>query len=247
LQALALLPVVVKVRKILVMSGKGGVGKTTVAVNLAVRLADKHRVGLLDIDLHGPNVPRMLSLEGEKLVQKEGKLVPVKYNKNLEVVSIGFLLESRDKPVIWRGPLKHKLINQFLNDVKWGDNDFFVVDLPPGTGDEAISIAQLIPKPVEAILVSTPQEVSLLDVRKAIEFSRELGLKIVGIIENMSGEIFGSGKVEELAKEKGVRFLGAIGLNKEISRCGDKGKPFVNETNSKEFSEIIKKIEKVND
>ena len=232
-------------RKIFVMSGKGGVGKTTVAVNLAVKLSKRHKVGLLDIDIHGPNVPKMLGLDGQKLKYEKEKMVPVKYNDNLEVVSMGFMLESEDNPVIWRGPLKHKLITQFLNDVEWGDNDFLIVDLPPGTGDEVISIAQLIEKPAEAVIVSTPQEVSLLDVRKCIEFARQLEIKIDGIIENMSGEVFGSGNVEKLAEEKGITFLGSLPMDKLVAQSGDSGKPFVTELESKEFSEIVEKIENI--
>ena len=234
-------------RRILVMSGKGGVGKTTVAVNLAVKLSEKHKVGLLDIDIHGPNVPKMLGLEGKKLEQENEKIKPVKYNNNLEVMSIGFMLEDKHSPVIWRGPLKHKLVNQFLNDVEWGDLDYFIVDLPPGTGDEVISIAQLVPKPVETVIVSTPQEVALLDVIKAVNFAKQLGIKIDGVIENMSGEVFGTGNVEKVTKEENLLFLGKVPMHKKISQSGDTGKPFVNDEELKEFARIVEKIEKIKD
>ncbi len=232
-------------RRILVMSGKGGVGKTTVAVNLAVKLSEKYKVGLLDIDIHGPNVPKMLGLEGKTLEEKDGKIKPVNYNNNLKVVSVGFMLKEQSIPIIWRGPLKHKLVSQFLNDVEWGDLDYFIVDLPPGTGDEVISITQLITKPAEAVIVSTPQEVALLDVRKAINFARRLGLEIDGVIENMTSEVFGTGNVEKVAEEEGIPFLGKIPLHKKISQSGDSGKPFVNDKEFKEFAEIVEKIEKI--
>ena len=234
-------------RKILVMSGKGGVGKTTVAVNLAVKLSEKYKVGLMDVDFHGPNVPKMLGLEGKSVeASEEGKIIPVNYNDNLKVVSISFLLEDKDSPVIWRGALKHKVVNQFLNDVQWGELDYLIIDMPPGTGDEVISMAQLIEKPAEALLVSTPQEVSLMDVKKAARFSKQLGLNIIGVIENMSGEIFGTGKVEKTAEEEQIPFLGKISLSSEVSKASDEGKPFIEENSksSKELNQIIQKIEK---
>ncbi len=231
-------------RKILVMSGKGGVGKTTVAVNLAVKLSEKFKVGLLDIDFHGPNVPKMLGLEGKNVESEDEKIQPVQYNDNLKVLSISFLLENKDSPVIWRGPLKHKVVHQFLNDVKWGDLDFLIIDMPPGTGDEIISTAQLIEKPAEALLVSTPQEVSLMDVKKAIRFSKQLGINVIGVIENMSGEIFGTGKVEKTAQEEKIQFLGKLGLSSDVSKASDEGKPFIlkESSSSEEFEKIIQKV-----
>jgi len=226
------------------MSGKGGVGKTTVAVNLAVKLSKEFKVGLLDIDFHGPNVPKMLGLEGRNVESEDEKIIPIKYNNNLKVLSISFLLENKDSPVIWRGALKHKVVHQFLNDVKWGELDYLIIDMPPGTGDEVISMAQLIEKPAETILVSTPQEVSLMDVKKTINFSKQLGIKIIGVIENMSGEIFGTGKVEKEVQEQNIPFLGKISLSKVISQASDKGKPFIltQGDSTEEFNKIIKKI-----
>ena len=229
-------------RNILVMSGKGGVGKTTVAVNLAVKLSEKHKVGLLDIDIHGPNVPKMLGMEGEQIRGENGRLFPAAYSPSLKVMSIGFMLKDRDSPVIWRGPLKHKAISQFINDVEWGELDYFIIDLPPGTGDESMSIVELIPK-AEAVIVSTPQEVALLDVKKALGLAKRMGVKIIGIIENMSGDIFGTGNVEKLAREEGIPLLGKIPLESRISQAGDSGKPFVLSGNSSSFSGIAEKIE----
>ncbi len=228
-------------RKILVMSGKGGVGKTTVAVNLAVKLSEKNKVGLLDIDIHGPNVPKMLGLEGTEIRGENGKMLPAEYSPSLKAISIGFMLKDQNAPVIWRGPLKHKAITQFVNDVEWGDLDYFVVDLPPGTGDESMSIAELIPE-AEAVIVSTPQEVALLDVRKTIGFARKLNIRIIGLIENMSGGVFGTGKVEKLAKEEGIPFLGTIPLDGSIARASDSGKPFVLSGADGGFGKIAEKI-----
>ncbi len=223
------------------MSGKGGVGKTTVAVNLSVALSKKYKVGLLDVDIHGPNVPKMLGLGGKTLQYANGRIMPVSYNKNLDVVSMAFLLEREDTPIVWRGPLKHKAIAQFLNDVEWEKRDFLVVDLPPGTGDEAISIAQLVKKPAEAIIVSTPQEVALLDVKKCIGFARSLNVKVLGLIENMSGDIFGSGNVKKVADNMHIPFLGSIPMDRKIAISGDTGKPIA-EGGKGEFSKIVERV-----
>lgn len=230
--------------KILVLSGKGGVGKTTVAVNLAVALSKNKKTGLLDVDIHGPNVPKMLNLEGNRLEVKDDKLLPVKVNKNLYVISIAFLLEKENSAVIWRGPMKHKMIKRFVEDVEWGDLDYLIVDLPPGTGDEAISVSQLLSDITGAVIVATPQQVALMDIKKAIDFARSLNIPIIGLVENMAGDIFGGGSVRELADSEGINFLGTLKLDKEIARSGDSGKPFVmnNSEPSKEFNEITKKI-----
>ncbi len=223
--------------KILVMSGKGGVGKTTVAVNLAYAFSEKgFKVGLLDVDIHGPNIPKMLNLEDKKLIVKDKRMIPVQYNDRIKVISFGFLLEKSDA-VIWRGPMKHNLIKQFLQEVEWGDLDFLLIDFPPGTGDEAISISQLLKDITGSIIVSTPQEVALLDAVKAIDFSEKTEIPVLGLIENMSGEVFGKGRVEDTAKEKGIEFLGRIKLNPEIRKSGDIGIPFIS-SNPEYFDHI---------
>ena len=173
---------------ILVLSGKGGVGKSTVAVNIATQIASiGKRVGLLDIDIHGPSIPDMFGLGGQKILSYGSSLVPVKFTENLKIISIGFLLGNKRDAVIWRGPLKYQVIRQFIADVEWGDLDYLIVDSPPGTGDEPLSIAQLVGKNTGAIVVTTPQRVSIDDVRKSIQFCRKLELNILGVIENISG------------------------------------------------------------
>jgi ATP-binding protein involved in chromosome partitioning len=223
---------------ILVLSGKGGVGKTTVSVNLAMALASHgHATGLLDLDIHGPNVAKMLGLEGQVLPVLGNHLHPVRVTGNLRVVSMAFLLSDRSAPVIWRGPLKMQAIRQFLTEVEWGTLEYMVVDLPPGTGDEALSIAQLAPNLRGAVIVTTPQQVSTLDAGKAISFVRKMEMPMLGIIENMSGfvcpkcgektDLFGSGGGEQLAREAGVPFLGSIPLDPAVVRSGDEGRPFI--------------------
>ena len=216
-------------RTIMVMSGKGGVGKSTVAANLAMSLArEGYSVGILDGDIHGPNIPKILGVENRKLfADEEGSIVPVAAHANLKVISVGYLLDNQDTPVIWRGPMKHTVMNQFIKDVNWGELDYLVVDLPPGTGDEPLSIAQII-KGAEgieapyAIVVTTPQDVALLDSRKSVEFAKALELNLLGIIENMSGfacphcgekiDLFKIGGGERAALELQVPFLGAVPL-----------------------------------
>lgn len=223
---------------ILVLSGKGGVGKTTVAVNLAFSLASHGKtVGLLDLDIHGPNVPKMVGVEGQKLMVSGNKILPVEVTGNLSVVSMEFLLPDAETPVIWRGPMKMAAIQQFLEDVDWGALDYLVVDLPPGTGDEALSIAQLAPNVEGAVIVTTPQEVSTMDSRKAVKFVEKLGYPVLGIIENMSGlicpecgteiDIFGKGGGKKAAEELKVPFLGAIPIDVEMRKAGDEGRPFI--------------------
>jgi len=248
-----------KVRhKIAVMSGKGGVGKSTVAANLSLSLQLKgQRVGLLDADIHGPTIPKMLGIEDVKLGVMGGGIAPAMVPSGLKVVSMGFLLQDRDTPVIWRGPMKMGAISQFLGEVAWGELDFLVVDLPPGTGDEPLSIAQLIPAMDGSLIVTTPQEVALTSVRKCINFSKTLGIPVLGIIENMSGfvcphcgkkiEVFGSGGGEAAARELSVPFLGRIPLEPEIVRSGESGTPFVlNEEKSPsvvaDFDSIVSKL-----
>ncbi len=223
---------------ILVLSGKGGVGKSTVAVNLSFALsAHGYSVGLLDLDIHGPNIPKMLGLEGHHLTTLGKMIQPVRVTGNLAVVSMAFLLPDRSTPVIWRGPMKMSAISQFLSEVDWGHLDFLVVDLPPGTGDEALSIVQLAPNVRGAVIVTTPQEVATMDAMKAVKFVEQLSVPVVGIVENMSGlvcphckqeiDLFGKGGGESIAKELGVPFLGSIPLDPEMRKAGDEGKPFI--------------------
>lgn len=243
--------------KVIVLSGKGGVGKSTVATNIAVAISMKgQKVGLMDVDIHGPSIPKMLGLEGNTLRGTETGLAPIVYNDNLRVMSIGFILRSQNDAVIWRAPLKHKLIRDFLTDVKWGYLDYLIVDSPPGTGDEPMSVVQLIENADGAVIVTTPQDISLIDVRKAITFCRHVNLPVLGVVENMSGficpncgktiNIFKVGGGEEMAKEMGVPFLGRIPFEPGIVEAGDSGKPFLqynpgSET-AKAFDGIIKPL-----
>jgi ATP-binding protein involved in chromosome partitioning len=223
--------------KLLVMSGKGGVGKSSVAVYLAVSLAGKgYRVGLMDVDLHGPSVPRLLGLKGTlRPSVREGKAVPAHFLPNLEVISIESLLgENKDVATIWRGPLKIGVIRQFISDIDWSDLDYLVIDSPPGTGDEPLTVAQTIPD-AKAIVVTTPQEISLADVRKSIDFCRQVRMEMLGIVENMSGlrcphcdkeiDLFGSGGGELLAQREMIPLLGKLPLDGQVVRDGDAGRP----------------------
>ncbi len=223
---------------LIVLSGKGGVGKTTFAVNLAYGLSKKNfRVGLIDADIHGPNTAKMLGIEDEKLFSNGKMIEPIRVAENLKVVSMAFLSQDRDQPVIWRGPLKMVVLKQFLSDVAWGDIDYLVVDSPPGTGDEPLSVCQLIKKVDGAIIVTTPQDVAILDSRKSVMFTRQLNVPVLGIVENMSGfvcphcgkpiDLFGTGGGEKAAKEMGVPFLGRFPIDPELVKSGDMGKPFI--------------------
>ncbi len=221
--------------KLLVFSGKGGVGKSSVAVNLAVDLQQKgYRVGLLDVDVHGPSVPTLLGLERKQAGATEGAMIPVMY-KNLKVISIGFLMEDPDSPVIWRGPLKMGVIKQFLEDVHWGELDFLIIDAPPGTGDEPLSVAQLVTD-AKAVVVTTPQKVSTADVRKSINFCHKVNMPILGVVENMSGmilpngekmDIFGAGGGKSMAAQMNVPFITELPIDPEAAKHADLGKPFV--------------------
>ncbi len=224
--------------QVVVLSGKGGVGKSTVAVNLATSLAlAGKRVGLLDIDIHGPSIPKTLNLEGKTLQVVGDAILPLEMTENLKVMSIGFMLRGNDDAVIWRGPRKYQMIKQFLKDVKWGNLDFLVIDCPPGTGDEPLAIVQLLECADGALIVTTPQEIALADVRKSISFCRTLDLPILGVVENMSGfvcpkcgeriDIFKSGGGEQMAKQMRVRFLGRIPIDPRVVDACDSGRPFM--------------------
>ncbi|MBW2100147.1 MAG: Mrp/NBP35 family ATP-binding protein [Deltaproteobacteria bacterium] len=222
--------------KFIVMSGKGGVGKTSVSVNLSIALAKKgFKVGIMDVDIHGPDVPRMLGLEGMLGMTESQKLEPISYSDNLKAVSIESISQNKDDAIIWRGPIKHSVIQQFIGDVNWGELDYLIVDCPPGTGDEPLSIAQTI-SDAKAIIVTTPQEVALADVRKSINFCKTVKMDIFGLIENMSGfqcphcgkmvDLFGSGGGQKTAMAMGINFLGKIPFDTNMVSCGDAGTSF---------------------
>lgn len=219
---------------IVVLSGKGGVGKSTVSTNLALTLAQQgNKVGLLDSDIHGPTIPTMLGLSGRRITQSADGLKPIKATENLQVLSMGFLIENQDDAIIWRGPMKMGAIKQLIGDFNWGALDYLIIDLPPGTGDEPLSIAQIIPKITGAIIVTTPQDVALVSVRKSITFVNKIKIPIIGIIENMSGftcphcrkkiDIFKSGGGKKAADEFNLSFLGSIPLDPTIVETGDTG------------------------
>ena len=224
--------------RILVLSGKGGVGKSTIATNLAFGLTRaKKTVGLLDVDIHGPSVPKLLGLDRSAVVVKGDTILPVSVGKSLKVMSTGFLLPEGDVAVIWRGPRKYGLIQQFLADVKWGDLDVLVVDCPPGTGDEPLGIAQMLGRVDGAVIVTTPQDLAIVDVRRCVTFCRRLGIPVLGVVENMSGfvcprcgetiDIFKRGGGERMAQEMGIQMLGKIPVDAEIVRSCDSGKPYL--------------------
>ena len=224
--------------QILVLSGKGGVGKSSIAANLAVWLSmqDK-KVGLLDIDIHGPSIPKLLNLEGRKLQGRADRIEPVSYNDMLKVISIGFLIQDEKAAVIWRGPMKHNIIKQFVSDVFWGNLDYLIVDCPPGTGDEPLSIVHLLGKVDGAVVVTTPQQLAVTDVKKCITFCQHLNLPLLGIIENMRGfvcphcnkrtDIFGGDGGRQMARDFDVPFLGSIPIDSKMVPAADLGKPFI--------------------
>jgi ATP-binding protein involved in chromosome partitioning len=236
--------------KFLVLSGKGGVGKSTIAVNLAVWLSMQGKnVGLLDIDIHGPSIPKLLNLE-HKGIQAEGdKIKPICYSDTLKIMSIGFLLPDETNAVIWRGPMKHSLIKQFVKDVCWGELDYLIVDCPPGTGDEPLSIVQLLENADGAVIVTTPQQIAIIDVKKCITFCKQLNLPVLGVIENMSGlicphchhriDIFKAGGGKQMAKDFDVPFLGSIPIDATMVSACDLGQPFLSSNNQSPAAQAL--------
>ena len=246
--------------KFMVMSGKGGVGKTSTSVNLAMALAQKgFKVGIMDVDMHGPDIPRMLGLEGMLDLSENQKLSPLRYSENLSAVSIESLTQNKDDAIIWRGPIKYSAIRQFIADVEWGDIDYLIIDSPPGTGDEPLTIAQVI-SDAKAIIVTTPQEVALADVRKSINFCKTVKMEIFGLIENMSGfacphcgelvDLFGSGGGEKTAVAMGVNFLGKIPFDQNVVACGDAGisyqEKYADSPVTKVFEDITERMSRLN-
>ncbi len=247
--------------KIAIISGKGGVGKSTVTANLAMAFAingHKNKVGVLDADIHGPCIPKMLGLKGQALIGGPGGLLfPVTGQLGIRVVSMDFLLPNDEAPVIWRGPLKMRALQQFLSEVTWGELDYLFIDLPPGTGDESLSVMQLIPDMDGVVIVTIPSDVSQAVVRKAVTFAKQMGVPIIGIVENMSGfvcpdcgakvNIFRVGGGKKIAEDMSVPFLGSIPIDPNICVDSDNGVPFVagNKTSptTEAFAEIVRKIE----
>jgi len=239
--------------KVIVLSGKGGVGKSSVAANLAMGLAlQGKKVGLLDIDVHGPSIPAMFGLIGSPPQGDDNSILPIEYHQNLKLISMGFFLPSRDEAIIWRGPMKHTLIMQFLRDVDWGELDYLIIDSPPGTGDEPISIASLIGKDLKAVVVTTPQELSIEDVRKSITFCRKVSMSILGVVENMSGfvcphcsesvDIFKTGGGEKMANALGIPFLGRIPVDPKMVISCDTGIPFIHQHPDSPAAEAINEV-----
>jgi len=239
--------------KILVLSNKGGVGKSSVSVNTAVSLSlSGKKTGLLDADIHGPSVAKLLGFEGEKLISSTGGFLPFRVKANLHAVSMASVMENADTPVIWRGPLKMSVLRQFLAEVAWGDLDFMIIDSPPGTGDEPLSICQLTGKLDGAIIVTTPQDVALLDSRKCVKFLEQLKVPVIGILENMSGftcphcgkqsNPFKTGGGEISARELGVPFLGKLPLDTRIMEASDSGTAFIEKYPEDASSDVINRI-----
>jgi len=238
--------------KIIVMSGKGGVGKTSVSVNLSIALANKgFKVGILDVDIHGPDIPRMLGITGTLELNENQKLKPISVSENLSAVSIESLTNNKDDAIIWRGPMKHSAIKQFVEDVEWGNLDFLIIDSPPGTGDEPLTVAQLI-KDARSIIVTTPQEIALADVRKSINFCKTVQMEIFGLIENMSNflcphcnkaiDLFGQGGGEKTAKAFNLLFLGKVPFDSNMTVCSDSGTSFQNKFKNSEVSKTFMNI-----
>jgi ATP-binding protein involved in chromosome partitioning len=243
--------------KIVVLSGKGGVGKSTISSNLAEFLLKKgKKVGILDSDIHGPSIPKILGVEENRPGAHEKGILPVQTKEGLKIMSMAFLLPDKDAPVIWRGPMKMGALKQLLGGVIWGNLDYLIVDLPPGTGDEALSIAQLIPNITGVIIVTTPQDVALVSVRKSINFVKKMNIKILGVVENMSGficphcgekvDIFKTGGGKKAAEDFNIPYLGSIPLNPEIVEIGDnKEKVSIKDKNTIEsYEKFVENVEK---
>ena len=246
--------------KILVMSGKGGVGKSSVAVNIAMALAmDGKTVGLLDIDLHGPSIPTMFGLKDGRINVENNKFQPITFGA-LKIMSVGFFLQESDDAIIWRGPIKHGMIQQFFKDVDWGTLDYLVIDSPPGTGDELLSLINTVEDLTGAVLVTTPQEVAAADVRKSVNFCEKARIKVLGIVENMSGfvcphcgkvtEIFkAAGAGKQIAEKFNLKLLGKIPLDPAVGDSGDCGLPLVyahsESPTAKEFESVTRQIEDI--
>lgn len=240
--------------RIMVLSGKGGVGKSTIAFSLAAYLANKGmKTGLLDVDIHGPSIPGFIENNQTKLDVLNHRLIPMEPYPNLKVVSIGYLLDSKSDAVIWRGPLKYNMIKSFLSDVEWGELDYLIIDSPPGTGDESLTVCQMIGEGTGAVMVTTPQQLSVADVRRAVSFCRQLSTPIIGVVENMSGlicpkcgekiNLFKSGGGEELAKEMGVPFLGALPIKPEIVEAAEEKRLFQHKFTDPEIVSFFEKVE----
>lgn len=246
--------------KIMVMSGKGGVGKSSVAAYLSVALANRgHRVGLMDVDLHGPSIPRMLGMKGNVQPSSDAnKILPVQHLPNLEVMSIEALTQNKDAATIWRGPLKGAAIRQFIADIEWRDLDFMVIDSPPGTGDEPLTVVQSIPEAL-ALIVTTPQEVSLADVRKSINFCRQVKMKILGLVQNMSGltcphcgeiiDLFKNHGGQRTAEKENITFLGSLPIEPAVVQNGDAGNLGLLKDDkvpyTQAFAEMVTKVEEL--
>ncbi|UCH89975.1 MAG: Mrp/NBP35 family ATP-binding protein [Thermoplasmata archaeon] len=239
--------------KIIIMSGKGGVGKSTVAANLALRLSmEGLRVGLMDVDITGPNIPKIMGLSKMGLEASEEGIIPVMVPPHLKVISMGFMTGDDKLPIIWRGPLKMTAIQQFVADVSWGELDYLIIDLPPGTGDEPLSVVQNIPDTDGIVIVSTPQELALLDSRKSLMFAQKVNIPVIGMIENMSTlkcphcgkniDMFKEGGAEKTAKEMEIPFLGRVPFDPDIVRDSDSGTPFILEHSKSEAAEAFQVI-----
>lgn len=241
-------------RKIMIMSGKGGVGKTTITVNLALALAEMGaRVGILDVDLHGPNVAKMLGIENAELTSDDGVTMdPIKVRDNLVVMSLAFALSDPDAPVIWRGSLKMSAIRQFLADTAWGELDYLLIDTPPGTGDEQLTVVQAIPELTGTIIVTTPQKVAILDAKRSVGFARKCGIAILGVVENMSGlkcpecnkelHIFGKGGGKKMCQDLSVPFLGEVPMEMDLMESEDEGRDFIDECPTHPSATALKRI-----
>jgi len=240
--------------KIFVLSGKGGVGKSSVSANLAASLSKKgYKTGLMDVDVHGPSIAQMLGLTELLEISKDQLLIPKQINGNLKVVSVQALMQDKDQAIIWRGPAKTGMIKQFISSVDWGELDFLIIDAPPGTGDEPLTVVQAIPEAL-GVVVTTPQEVALADIRKSISFCKTVHLKTLGIIENMAGfkcphcneliDLFSSGGGEKTAKSSGLTFLGSLPFDTQVVASGDSGVPLMFQDKETDFTKIFDTIVK---